>query len=92
MRVDYVLRDDPIYYNAIDTVARSSEVCLVFVKVFLVEGWDREHLKLDYGGAGLIQRVQSSCAGQVVVILHAGGQVIVEDWVCSDRLHILVRR
>jgi beta-glucosidase len=54
---------------------------LVFVSVFLVEGWDREHLRLDKEGEGLIKRVEGSCAGKVVVVLHIGGQVVVEDWV-----------
>ena len=66
-------------------VARQSEVCLVFVSVFLVENWDRdggvEALRLDKDGEEMIKRVESACGGEVVVVLHIGGQVIVEDWV-----------
>jgi beta-glucosidase len=54
---------------------------LVFGSVFLVEGWDREHLRLDRDGEELIKTVERSCAGKVVVVLHTGGQVIVEDWI-----------
>jgi beta-glucosidase len=76
-----VLHDDPAHYPAISAIAAQSDVCLVFVSVFLVEGWDREHLRLDKEGEQLISVVEKGCAGNVVVVLHVGGQVIVEDWV-----------
>lgn len=36
---------------------------------------------MDYDGEELIKTVEKGCAGQVVVVIHAGGQVIMEDWV-----------
>ncbi len=81
VRVDHVLHDDPAHFTAINDVARQSEVCLVFVSVFLVEGWDRSHLRLDHEGEELIKNVERGCAGIVVVVMHIGGQVIVEEWV-----------
>lgn len=81
LRIDQVLRDDPQQYPVIDKLAHSVQVCLVSVSVFLVEGWDRDHLKLDHNGEELIKRVADNCAGDVVVVIHAGGQVIMEDWV-----------
>ena len=65
-------------------IASQSEVCLVFVSLFLVENWDREHLRLDKGGEELIKVVERGCAGKVVVVMHTGGQVIMEDWVSED--------
>jgi beta-glucosidase len=62
-------------------IASQSEVCLVFVGGFLVEGWDRDSLRLDHEGEEMIKTVEKSCAGQVVVVMHVGGQVIIEDWV-----------
>jgi beta-glucosidase len=62
-------------------IASQSEVCLVFVGSFLVEGWDRDNLRLDHEGEEMIKTVENSCAGQVVVVMHVGGQVIIEDWV-----------
>lgn len=53
----------------------------MFVSLFLVEGWDREHLRLDKDGEELIKTVEASCAGKVIVVLHTGGQVVVEDWI-----------
>ena len=46
-----------------------------------MEGWDREHLRLDNNGEELIKSVERGCAGKVVVVMHTGGQVVVEDWV-----------
>lgn len=81
VRVDQVLRDDRDHYPAIATVARSVEVCVVAVSLFLVEGWDRETLRLDNDGEELIKHVAGNCAGDVVVVLHAGGPVVMEDWI-----------
>ena len=81
IRVDHVLKDDPAHYQAMRYIAHQSELCLVFVSLFLVEGWDREHLKLDKEGEKLVKVVEANCAGKVVVVLHTGGQVIVEDWI-----------
>lgn len=79
--MDHVLQDDPAHFPSIRAIAHQSEICLVFVSVYLVEGWDRDHLKLDRGGEELIKEVEKSCAGKVVVVLHTGGQVLVEDWI-----------
>lgn len=80
-RVDHVLRDDEAHYPAIASVARSVEVCIVSVSLFLVEGWDRSALRLDNDGEELIKHVERNCGGEVVVVLHAGGPVVMEDWI-----------
>jgi beta-glucosidase len=67
-------------------IASQSEVCIVCVSVFLVEGWDRENLRLDKEGEELIKVVEKNCAGKVVVVMHIGGQVIVEDWVSLESI------
>ena len=85
IRLDWVLHDDAAHHDQMYHVARQSEVCLVFVSVYLVETWDREGgnkaLRLDKDGEEMIKRVESACGGEVIVVLHIGGQVIVEDWV-----------
>lgn len=84
IRVDHLLHDDPAHFVSMGFIASQSEVCLVFVSVFLKENQDREPgLRLDKGGEDLIRAVEARCAGEVVVIIHAGGQVIVEDWVSA---------
>jgi hypothetical protein len=84
IRIDTVLQDDPAHFTAMGYVASQSDVCLVFVSLFLVENWDRDEqpgLRLDKGGEEMINAVEKRCAGQVVVVMHIGGQVVVEDWV-----------
>ncbi|CAD6568913.1 MAG: hypothetical protein TREMPRED_004846 [Tremellales sp. Tagirdzhanova-0007] len=81
MRVDHVLHDDPAHFPSIKVIAHQSDVCIVFVRVFLVEGWDRSDLRLDKNGEELIKTAEGSCAGKVVVVLHIGSQVIMEDWI-----------
>ncbi|KAL1413642.1 hypothetical protein Q8F55_001420 [Vanrija albida] len=81
MRVDHVLRDEKEFYGTIGNVAIASEVCLVFVSVFQYESWDRSTLRLDRDGEELIKHVEKKCAGDVVVVIHSGGQVLVEDWI-----------
>lgn len=46
-----------------------------------MEGTDRSNLRLDREGEELIKTVEKGCAGDVVVVMHVGGQVIMEDWV-----------
>lgn len=76
-----MLHDDSSHFTQMGYVASQSDVCLVFVSLFLVEGWDRDvGLRLDHEGEEMIKTVERSCAGQVVVVLHVGGQVIIEDW------------
>ncbi|ORX38400.1 glycoside hydrolase superfamily [Kockovaella imperatae] len=81
IRIDQYLQDDATHFESIQTVAAASEVCMVFVKVYLVEGWDRDNLRLDHEGEKLIKAVEKSCAGKVVVVMHTGGQTIMEDWI-----------
>ncbi|KAL7422426.1 hypothetical protein Q5752_003074 [Cryptotrichosporon argae] len=81
IRVDHVLHDDAAHLGQMGWVARQSELCLVLAGLFLVEGWDREHLRLDRDAVDMIKHVAVHCAGDVVVVLHAGGQVLMEDWI-----------
>lgn len=87
IRIDTVLHDDAAHFASMDWIASQSEVCLVFVSVFLVEAWDRDQLRLDHDGEAMIKTVERSCAGQVVVVMHVGGQVIIEDWVSTREWH-----
>lgn len=81
IRLDTVLHDDEAHFGTMGWIASQSEVCVVFVSVFLVEAWDRTKLRLDHDGEEMIKTVERSCAGEVVVVMHVGGQVIIEDWV-----------
>lgn len=89
LRVDHVLRDDAAHYGQIRAVARSVQVCIVAVRVFLVEGIDRDDLRLDNGGEELILTVAKACAS-VVVVIHAGGPVVMEDWISHPKVKAVI--
>lgn len=90
MRVDHVLRDDKDHYPAIANIAHTVQTCLVFVSVFLVEGADRTTLRLDNEGEDLIKLVADKCAGDVVVVIHAGGPVVMEDWIDLPKVKAVI--
>lgn len=92
IRIDTILHDDSSHFASMQWIASQSEVCLVFVSVFLVEAWDRSRLRLDHDGEEMIKMVEGSCAGQVVVVMHVGGQVLVEDWVSRVSAFVLTFR
>lgn len=81
IRVDHVLHDDQVHHGEMQWVASQSEVCIVFGSLFLKENEDRSHLRLDHDGEEMIKVVEKNCGGEVVVVLHVGGQVVMEDWV-----------
>lgn len=90
LRIDHVLRDDKEHYEQMTRVAQSVQICLVAVSVFLVEGVDRETLLLDNKGEQLILHVAQHCAGDVVVVIHAGGPVIVESWIDHPKIKSVI--
>ncbi|KAK0725873.1 glycoside hydrolase superfamily [Lasiosphaeris hirsuta] len=68
------------------------ELCIVFVNADSGEGFtkwddvsgDRPNLDIQKGGDALVQRVASKCGsgtGDVVVVIHAVGPVLVEKWI-----------
>lgn len=48
------------------------EVCLVFLKTWATEGFDRESLEVDWNGTALAMAVADNCANTIVVT-HSGG-------------------
>lgn len=48
------------------------EVCLVFLKTWATEGYDRPSLLVDWNGTALVESVASQCSNTVVVT-HSGG-------------------
>lgn len=67
---------------------KDQDLCLVFANADAGEGYlswegvrgDRNDLELQKGGAKLIRQVSDLCGGPVVVVIHAVGPVIMEDF------------
>lgn len=69
-------------------ILRDQDLCLVFANSDAGEGYiswegirgDRNDLELQKGGVSLIKQVESSCGGPVIVVIHAVGPVIMEQF------------
>lgn len=65
------------------------DLCLVFISADAGEGFeswngiraDRNDLYANKDGDALVQSVASTCGGPVIVIIHAVGPVILENWI-----------
>lgn len=51
---------------------RPPDVCLVFLKTWATEGYDRDTLLVDWNGTAVVETVASSCPN-TVVISNSGG-------------------
>ncbi len=91
---DLPLESDPTLLDAHD-------VCLVFVNADGGEGYladdgirgDRNDLHLQKGGDALIQTVATKCGngyGKTIVVIHAVGPILVEDWVDLEGVKAVV--
>ncbi|KAK4663728.1 hypothetical protein QC763_610960 [Podospora pseudopauciseta] len=77
------------------------ELCIVFANADAGEGFtrwadvsgDRPDLRLQNNGDDLIVKVASSCGGgtgDVIVVIHAVGPVLVEDWIDTPNVKALL--
>ncbi|KAH9931542.1 glycoside hydrolase [Fomitopsis serialis] len=82
----YAVFNDTAYDVIAYTVAESmADVAIVFVSAYTMEGVDRATLYLDHDEELLIETVAAVCNNTIVVI-HAGGPVLVEAWI--DNPHV----
>ena len=76
----------------------NQDLCLAFAGSIAGEGFeswagirgDRNDLHLDNDGAALITNIADSCAGSVVVIIHAVGPVLLENWVEHPKIQAVL--
>ncbi|KAM5384607.1 hypothetical protein ACJZ2D_001352 [Fusarium nematophilum] len=59
--------------HVLDTIQPVPDVCLVFLKTFMAEAWDREELENDWNSTLVVNNVANVCPGKTVVITHSGG-------------------
>ncbi len=83
------------------TLLENQDVCLTFVSADSGEGYiayngirgDRNDLKLQKGGDHLIRYVTEHCGGgkgKTVVVVHAVGPVLVEEWADLDGVRAII--
>lgn len=76
----------------------NQDLCLTFAGSIAGEGFeswdgirgDRNDLHLDNDGDALINNIADSCHGPVVVVIHAVGPVILENWIEHPKIHAVL--
>lgn len=76
----------------------NQDLCLVFAGSISGEGFeswdgirgDRNDLHLDNDGDALINNIADSCAGPVVVVIHAVGPVVMEAWIEHSNIRAIL--
>ncbi|KAL2826753.1 glycoside hydrolase superfamily [Aspergillus pseudoustus] len=69
--VQYIL-DNEVAAESINTIYPIPEVCLVFLKSFATENFDRTSLDVDWNGTAVVNTVSARCANTIVITHSAG--------------------
>ncbi|KAL0262517.1 hypothetical protein SLS55_001485 [Diplodia seriata] len=65
--LQYILENEAITNYGIDSIFPNPDVCLVFIKSWATEGFDRQSLYPSYNGTGVVNTVAASCNNTIVV-------------------------
>jgi beta-glucosidase len=81
--VQYITSND---YNAFQAskIYPPPEVCVVFLKTWVTEGYDRAKYEADWNSTGLVNSVTSVC-NNTVVVTHSGG-INTMPWADNDNI------
>ena len=64
------------------------EVCLVFLKTYVTEGFDRTSYDVNSNGSAVVENVASFC-NNTIVITHSGG-INVMDWADNENVTAII--
>jgi beta-glucosidase len=84
--------------KSLETQLKDQDLCIVFGNADSGEGYhiwanqraDRNDLEMQKGATSLITSVAASCGGPVIVVIHAVGPVVVEEFVDSPSVKAIV--
>ncbi|KAF4541774.1 Beta-glucosidase 1 [Lasiodiplodia theobromae] len=65
--LQYILENEAITGYGISSLLPKPDVCLVFIKSWATEGFDRETIYPSYNGTGVVNTVAASCNNTIVV-------------------------
>ncbi|KAH6698355.1 putative glycosyl hydrolase [Leptodontidium sp. MPI-SDFR-AT-0119] len=71
-RVSYILANDVLAANDLHSIYPTPEVCIVFLKTWASEGFDRTTLEADWDSTKVVNNVAARCPNTVVVTHSAG--------------------
>ena len=69
--VQYIT-DNEVASNELYNIYPDPEVCIVFLKTWVSEGYDRDEYEADWNSTGLINSVTQIC-NNTIVVTHSGG-------------------
>jgi beta-glucosidase len=69
--VQYIT-NNTVAASSIATIYPVPEVCLVFLKTYVAEGYDRTSYDVDFNGNSVVSTVAATC-NNTIVITHSGG-------------------
>lgn len=71
-RVQYITNNVPLAAGDFRSIYPTPDVCLVFLKTFASEGWDRVDFLNDWDSAHVVKNVAGECPNTIVVTHSAG--------------------
>lgn len=74
-RTQYITNNDLLARGGLSTIFPVPDVCLVFLKTFATEGWDRPSFENDWNSSLVVHNVAAStfCGNKTVVITQSAG-------------------
>ncbi|KAI0175281.1 beta-glucosidase [Pestalotiopsis sp. NC0098] len=73
-RTQYITDNDFLASgNFTTTIFPIPDVCVVFLKTFASEGWDRVSLENDWNSTYVVEQVAGFCPNKTVVVTHSAG-------------------
>ncbi|KAH8594126.1 glycosyl hydrolase family 3 N terminal domain-containing protein [Bisporella sp. PMI_857] len=71
-RVSYIIDNEVLAANDLHSVYPTPEVCLVFLKTYASEGFDRVTFEADWNSTAVVENVAARCPNTVVITHSAG--------------------
>ncbi|PVH78843.1 glycoside hydrolase family 3 protein [Cadophora sp. DSE1049] len=71
-RVSYILDNAILAANDLHSIYPTPEVCIVFLKTYASEGYDRTTLEADWNSTSVVKNIAARCPNTVVITHSAG--------------------
>lgn len=71
-RVQYILSNERLAANDFHSIYQTPDICLVFLKTYAAESFDRQSFEADWNSTLVVNNVAKRCPN-TVVITHSGG-------------------
>ncbi|KAF4954951.1 hypothetical protein FSARC_11980 [Fusarium sarcochroum] len=88
-RVQYVTNNTAIAKGTMSGLYPWPEVCIVFLKSFVSEGFDRKTLLADDDSVEVVNSIASRCPRRTIVVTHSGGPDVM-PWATNPNVSAIV--